>query len=139
VGVCTARAFTRLIADLVDVVTRRDRDGGLVLADLLPNVVRWDDHPLRWRVPPGFTTAAPADRLVILGALATILQHRDGKRAEDPFAVLWPALCGKEQQALVKKADRWPAHTRGRLRRLADGRRGTNRSVHEMKAAGSTK
>jgi hypothetical protein len=63
VGVSTARAFTRLIADLVEVVTRRDRGGGLVLADLLPNTVRWDHRPLRWRVPTGFTTAAPADRL----------------------------------------------------------------------------
>lgn len=123
VGVCTARAFTRLIADLVEVVTRRDRHGGLVLADLLPNAVRWDQRPLRWRVAPDFTTAAPADRLVILGALATILQHRDGT-LDDPFAVLWPVLSGKEQQALAKRAGRWPAHTRVRLHRIAGGRGG---------------
>jgi hypothetical protein len=34
--------------------------------------------------------------------VCTILQHRDGK-LEDPFAVLWPALSEKEQQASRKR------------------------------------
>jgi hypothetical protein len=75
---------------------------------------------------------------VILGALTTILQHRDGK-LEDRLAVLWPAFSGKDQQALAKKAARWPAQTHARLQRIAAGRPGANRSVHDLKAAGSTK
>jgi hypothetical protein len=64
-----------LIADLVHVVTSRDGEGALVLADLLPNPARWDHRPLRWRAPHGLATASVADRLVILGAVSTILQN----------------------------------------------------------------
>jgi hypothetical protein len=121
-GACTARAFVRLIGDLVDVVTSRDSDSGLVLADLLPNAVRWDHRPLRWRVPHGLHTAATADRLVILGAVSTILRYRAAHRGadlEDPLAVLWPALSVPQQRELATKAGRWPADTRARLHRVA--------------------
>jgi hypothetical protein len=42
-----------------------------------------------------------------------------------------PTVMAFPQQALAKKAGRWPAHTRVRRQRIADGRRGGNRSVHD--------
>src|SRR5205823_3872327 len=73
-GPCTARGFLRLIADLMALVTSRDAADARVLADLLPNRTRWHDRTWRWRAHHRFATAHLADRLIILGAISTILE-----------------------------------------------------------------
>jgi hypothetical protein len=139
VGPCTARSFVDMVDDLVNVVTGRDSHSGLVLADLLPSAVRWDDRPLRWRVPPGFHSPPPSDRLVLLEAVLTILQYPASPRPlRDPLAVLWPALTPSQQDRLATRASRWPPAVRARLQRVrstADA----HCSVHDFPTVGSTK
>jgi TniQ protein len=121
-GPCTARGFVQLIADLMGLVTSRDAADARVLADLLPNRTRWNDRTWRWRAHHRFATAHLADRLIILGAVSTILEHRDPHRSprrDDPFALLWPALSTSQRHALATRARRWPTAMRSRLQHVA--------------------
>jgi hypothetical protein len=122
VGPCTARTFVQLIADLVALVTARDAADTLVLADLLPNPANWSGRALRWRAHHRFATAPLADRQVVLGAVSTLLAHRDAlrhPRRDDPFALLWPALSTAQQHTLLTTTRRWPAAIRARVQHVA--------------------
>jgi hypothetical protein len=149
VGPCTARTFVQLIADLVALVTARDAVDSLVLADLLPNPANWRGRSLRWRGHHRFATAPLPDRLIVLGAVSTLLADRQSQRhprRDDPFALLWPALSTSQQHTLLTTARRWPVEIRARVQQVAQLPAPPSRSrsrfessrVHSMRSLRST-
>lgn len=122
VGPVDAETFVCLTAELLRLLTQRDRQGVWILADHLAGKDWWDNHVLGY---DAVTTLERQEhlssRLKLVASLAKCLLgprvleffrlHSAayvGKKGPYPFAVLFRELPAEQKDKLIEGAQRWP-------------------------------
>jgi len=116
------RPFVCLTAELLSLLTQRDRQGVWIFADLLAGKDWWDNHVLGYE---SVTTLERQEhlssRLKLVASLAKCLLgprvqeffrlHSAGyvgKKGPYPFAALFRELPAEQKDKLIERAQRWP-------------------------------
>ena len=116
------RPFGCLTAELLSLLTQRDRQGVWIFADLLAGKDWWDNHVLGYEAVTTLERQEHlSSRLKLVASLAKCLLgprvqeffrlHSAGyvgKKGPYPFAVLFRELPAEQKDNLIERAQRWP-------------------------------
>ena len=122
VGPVDADDFVSLAADLLAMLTRRDSQEALTLADHLAATDWWDDHVLGYQTVTALERQEHAiSRLKIVAALKKCLLGPRafeffrfhsvgclGRKSLYPFAILFRELSAEQKAKLLERAQHWP-------------------------------
>lgn len=122
VGPVDAEDFVSLAADLLAMLTRRDSQDALTLADHLAAADWWDDHVLGYQAVTALERQEHViSRLKIVAALTKCLLgprafeffrfHSAGclgRKSLYPFSILFRELSPEQKSRLLKRAQHWP-------------------------------
>ena len=122
VGPVDAEAFVGLTSDLLTLLTQRDSQDALTLADHLAAADWWYDHVLGYQVVTALERQEHAiSRLKVVAALTKCLLgpraleffrfHSAGcvgRKSLYPFAILLRELSAEQKCKLLERAERWP-------------------------------